>query len=159
MVSDSSYVSGTGKDSAEARPSGPSPDGHPFQRESDDQVNRFLLCSLIAESAKQIKARANRAGEALPMATIVRGVMRSYRQAAKEKNGPLSQTELDVPGLQKLNDKVLKDEILRHSRARVKNSETRLAQAERLGDATKIKSEQDTLAHAIEQRDRLTNRQ
>ena len=161
MVSDSSYVSGVGTDPAEASLPGPSPDGggekRPFQRESDDQVNRFLLCSLIAESAKQIKARANRAGEALPMATIVRGVMRSYRQAAKEKNGPLSQPELDVTGLKKLNDKVLKDEILRHSRARVKNSETRLAQAERLGDSAKIKSEQDTLAHAIEQRDRLSN--
>lgn len=159
MVSDSSYVSGTVKDPAEARPPGPSPDGkdHSFQRESGDQVNRFLLCALIAESAKQIKARANRAGEALPMATVVRGVMRSYRQAARDKDGPLSQTELDVTGLKKLNDKVLKDEILSHTRARVKNSETRLAQAERLGDAAKIKSEQDTLARAIEQRDRLSN--
>ena len=128
------------------------------ERESGDHVNRFLLCSLIAESAKQIKARANNAGEALPMATIVRGVLRSYRTAAKDKNGPLSQTELDMPGLRRLNDQVLRDEILRHSRARVKNSETRLAQAERLGDTTRIKSEQESLHHAIELRDRLAKK-
>nr|ALS90731.1 MetaGeneMark_Unknown Function [uncultured bacterium] len=127
-------------------------------RESGDQVNRFLLCSLISESAKQIKARANRAGEALPMATIVRGVMRAYRVAAKDKNGPLSQTDLDMPGLNRLNDKILKDEILSHSRARVKNGETRLAHAERIGDSVRIKSEQESLDRAIEQRNQLTGR-
>ncbi|HVF89644.1 MAG TPA: hypothetical protein VNH22_06220 [Blastocatellia bacterium] len=171
MVSDGSVIAGTGKISAEARLSGSSTiDSQALvapeegtnlplaQRESGDQVNRFLLCSLIAESAKQIKARANRAGEALPMAQIVRGVMRSYRLAAKDKNGPLSQTELDMPGLRKLNDKILKDEIMRHSRARVKNSETRLAHAERLGDNTRIKSEQESLDRAIELRDQLANK-
>jgi hypothetical protein len=163
MVSESRFASDPGKGPVASRLSDSSAldesTSVPLaQRESGDQVNRFLLCSLIAESAKQIKARANNAGEALPMGTIVRGVMRSYRQAAKDKDGPLSQTELDMPGLRRLNDKVLKDEILRHSRARVKNSETRLAQAERVGDAARIKSEREGLDHAIELRDRLVNK-
>ncbi len=164
MVSDSSSTIRAGKGSAEGR--SPASDSASEEstnlpmalRESGDQVNRFLLCSLIAESAKQIKARANRAGEALPMATIVRGVMRAYRVAAKDKNGPLSQTDLDMPGLNRLNDKILKDENLSHSRARVKNGETRLAHAERIGDSMRIKSEQESLDRAIEQRNQLAGK-
>lgn len=167
MVSDSSSLVRAGKGSAEGRlPVSSTIDVSPEEstslpmalRESGDQVNRFLLCSLIAESAKQIKARANKAGEALPMATIVRGVMRAYRLAAKDKNGPLSQTDLDMPGLNRLNDKILKDEILSHSRARVKNGETRLAHAERIGDSMRIKSEQESLDRAIEQRNQLASK-
>jgi len=125
------------------------------QREAGDQVNGFLLCTLVSESAKRIKASAERAGESLPMTMIVRGVLRSYRLAAKDRNGPLSEPELDMAGLRVLNEKVLKDEIARHTRDRVKNSEMRLAHAERLGDDARIKAEKDGLEHALELRDRL----
>lgn len=126
-----------------------------INREAGDQVNRFLLCALVRQSAKQIKANAAKIGEALPMTKIVRGVLRSYRQAAKEDYGPLAKPELDLPGLRKLNDQVLTDEIARLSRDRVTDSQARLAYARRLGDVTKIKAEEDDLERAVESLSRL----
>jgi hypothetical protein len=120
-----------------------------------DQVNRFLLCALVSESAKRIKTRAARTGESLPMAAVVRGVLRAYRVAAKDQHGPLSQATPDYAGLEGLNKKVLRDEITRHARDRVKNSEASLARARRFGDDTKVKAEADKLEHAIALRDRL----
>lgn len=127
----------------------------PVQRESGDQVNRFLLCALVSESAKRIKTEAAQTGESLPMAAIVRGVLRAYRVAAKDQYGPLSQSTPDFAGLKGLNKKVLRDEITRHARDRVKTSEASLARARRFGDDAKIKAEADKLEHAIALRDRL----
>jgi hypothetical protein len=128
------------------------------QRESGDQVNRYLFCALVSESAKRIKATAEKAGESLPMTMIVRGVLRSYRQEAKDRYGALAEPELNLAGLRTLNDKVLKDEIARHSKDRVKNSERRLDHAKQLGDDTKVKVERNGLEQAIELRDRLAER-
>jgi hypothetical protein len=125
------------------------------ERDAGDQVNRFLLCTLVSESSKRIKASAERAGESMPLATIVRGVLRAYRVAAAEKDGPLSGPDLDIVGLKRLNEKVLKGEIARHTREKVKNSEARLARAERLGDDSRIKAEKGELELAIEVRHRL----
>ena len=127
------------------------------QREVGDQVNRFLLCALVSESAKRVKAGAEKIGESLPMTMIVRGVLRSYRLAAKDEYGPLSKPEPDIAGLRSLNEKVLRDEVARHSLERVKNSETRLAHAKRLGDDTRIKVEKEELDRAVRLRDRLTD--
>ncbi|MGA9768098.1 MAG: hypothetical protein WBV94_03600 [Blastocatellia bacterium] len=127
------------------------------QREVGDQVNRFLLCALVSESAKRVKVAAEKIGESLPMTMIVRGVLRSYRVAAKDEYGPLAKPEPDIAGLRSLNEKVLRDEVARHSLDRVKNSETRLAHAKRLGDDTRIKVEKEGLERAIELRDRLTD--
>jgi len=129
--------------------------GYAAEREAGDQVNGFLLCTLISESAKRIKKNAERAGESLPMTMVVRAVLRSYRIAARDKYGPLSSAELDVAGITLLNDKVLKDEIARHTRDRVRNSEIRLAHAENVGDDARIRVEKDGLEHAIAVRDRL----
>ena len=125
------------------------------ERDAGDQVNRFLLCTLVSESSKRIKASAERAGESMPLATIVRGVLRAYRVAAADKEGPLAGPDLDIVGLKKLNEKVLKGEIARHTREKVKNSEARLARAERLGDDSRIKAEKGELELAIEVRHRL----
>ncbi|MEK6323959.1 MAG: hypothetical protein AABN33_20125 [Acidobacteriota bacterium] len=125
------------------------------ERDAGDQVNRFLLCTLVSESSKRIKASAEKAGESMPLATIVRGVLRAYRVAAADKEGPLAGPELDIVGLKRLNEKVLKGEIARHTRERVKNSEARLARAERLGDDSRIKAEKGELELAIEVRHRL----
>jgi len=114
-----------------------------------------LLCTLVSESSKRIKASAERAGESMPLAMIVRGVLRAYRVAAADKDGPLAGPELDISGLARLNDKVLKGEIARHRRERVKNSEARLARAERLGDDSRIRAEKGELELAIEVRSRL----
>jgi len=127
----------------------------PLRREAGDQVNRFLLCALVSESAKRIKTTAAQTGEALPMAAVVRGVLRAYRVAAKDEHGPLSQATPDFKGLERLNKKVLRDEITRHARDRVKTSEASLARARRFGDDARIKAEADKLEHAIALRDRL----
>src|SRR5437867_3017370 len=73
------------------------------QREVGDHLNRFLLCTLVNRSAKTIKARAEKVGERLPMAIIVRGVLKSYRLAAKDPSGPLASSEPDMVALRKLN--------------------------------------------------------
>ena len=126
-----------------------------IQRETGDHVNRFLLCTLVSESSKSIKASSEKAGESLPMAMIVRGVLRSYRMAAKDNDGPLAEAELDIAGIRMLNKKVLKDEIARHSRDRVNNIERRLAQARRQGDESRIKAVEEDLERAIASCDRL----
>ena len=126
-----------------------------IQREVGDHVNRFLLCALVSESSKSIKASAEKAGESLPMAMIVRGVLRSYRMAAKDNAGPLADAELDIAGIRMLNKKVLKDEIARYSRDRVINIKRQLAQAQRHGDESRIKAVEDDLGRAITSRDRL----
>jgi hypothetical protein len=127
----------------------------PLRREAGDQVNRFLLCALVSESAKRIKTKAAQTGESLPMAAVVRGVLRAYRVAAKDEHGPLSQATPDFRGLERLNRKVLHDEITRHARDRVKTSEASLARARRFGDDARIKAEAEKLVHAIALRDRL----
>ena len=128
------------------------------QRETGDEVNRFLLCALVSESAKLIKWRAADAGESLPMPVIVRGVLRSYRLAAEDKYGALAKPKPDFAGLRRLNEKILQDEVARQSRDRIRNSERQLARAEHLGDTTKISAEKDRLEQAIEMRDRLAKK-
>jgi len=125
-------------------------------REAGDQVNRFLLCTLVRESSRRIKASAQRAGESLPMTMIVRSVLRSYRLAAMDKAGPLAGPHLDAAGLRVLNARVLNSEIARHCGERVRNGKARVARAERLGDAARIRIEKDELEHALESMDRLT---
>lgn len=101
------------------------------RRECGDEVNRFLLCKLVNEASKQIKASAERSGETLPMTLIVRGVLRSFRLAAMDKDGPLVGSVLDMPALTSLNSKVLQSEIARYDRARAKRNEAKNSRAER----------------------------
>jgi hypothetical protein len=89
------------------------------------------------------------------MTLIVRGVLRSYRRAARDKNGPLAGSEPDLTGLNVLNRRIFKEEIARHARERVSNSQTRLEQAERLGDEVRVKAEKEGLDRARELRDRI----
>lgn len=127
-------------------------------REAGDQVNRFLLCTLVNESSAQIKVSAQKAGVSVPMSRIVRGVLRSYRLAAIDEFGPLAGPTLDIAGLRRLNEEILGREIARHTRDSVKSSQAKLARAERLGDGERIKIERDGLEHAIELRDRLAEK-
>jgi len=124
-------------------------------REAGDQVNRFLLCALVKESSRLIKESARRDGNSLPMSMIVRGVLRSYRLAAMDKDGPLSGSAIDMTGLQRLNTRVLTDETARLALERVSSGRASLARAERLGDDARIKSERSELEFAIELTDRL----
>jgi len=121
-------------------------------REVGDQVNRFLLCALVKESSRQLKANA---GRAFPMSAIVRGVLRSYRAAATDIDGPLAGATIDVEQLRHLNERVLRDETRRLALERVGHSQVSLARAERMGDDTRIKFERTELELAIEIRDGL----
>jgi hypothetical protein len=125
-------------------------------RGAGDEVNRFLLCTLVSKSSRRIKASAQRAGESLPMMNIVRSVLRSYRLAAMDQDGPLAGLELDIAGLRVLNESVLSSEIARHCRDRVTNSNSKeqLARAERLGDRARTRAESNELEHPIELQDR-----
>lgn len=129
-----------------------------IQREAGDQVNRFLLCTLVSKSAKLISRSAAAAGETVPMTIIVRGVLRSYRLAATDRYGALADTEPDFAGLRSLNAKVLRDEITRHLIDKVKVSERLLVRAKQLGEDSVIKAEKDRLERAIELRDRLASK-
>jgi len=91
----------------------------------------------------------------MPLATIVRGVLRAYRIAASHPEAPLGGSVLDISGLRSLNDEVLKREIARHTRERVRNSEARLERAERIGDESRIKAERSELELALQARGRL----
>jgi hypothetical protein len=126
--------------------------------ETGDEANRFLLCVLVSESAKRVKASAAKMGESLPMTMIVRALLRSCRREMQSGSRPLARPGLNLADLKGLSNGVLREEIARHSRDRVQNSEVRLARAEQLGDDTKIKTERDGLDRAIELRDRLANR-
>jgi len=128
------------------------------ERQAGDQLNRFLLCALVNESSRQIKVSAQKAGATLPMTIIVRGVLRSYRLAATDESGPLAGRTFDISDLRRLNEGVLRREIARYTRDRVKDSEARLARAQRLGEGERIKDERDGLEHAIELRDRLAEK-
>jgi hypothetical protein len=86
---------------------------------------------------------------------VVRSVLRSYRLAAADQYGPLSDPEPNIAGLKILNEKVLREGLASHSRERGKNSETRLTHARRLGDDSRIKAEKESLDRAIELRDKL----
>jgi hypothetical protein len=119
----------------------------------DHQVNRFQLCVLVSQSAKRIKASAERMGESLPITSIVRAFLRSYRIAMQGGDGFMERSARPVD-MRRLGERVLRNEIARLSRDRVKTTETRLAQARRLGDDTRIKAEEAALQRAISQRDR-----
>jgi hypothetical protein len=78
------------------------------QREAGDQINSFMLCTLVSKSAKRIKMQAEQQGVYLPMAIIVRRVLRAYLLAAKDKDGPLAISNPDINELGDLNKKILK---------------------------------------------------
>jgi hypothetical protein len=103
--------------------------GLPEQREAGDQVNGFLLCTLVSESAKRIKTRARRTGISLPMTIITRFVLRAYRLAATDHFGPFSTAALDVPVLHGLDAKILNDVLAYLSVEKVKNDLAKRAKA------------------------------
>jgi hypothetical protein len=124
-------------------------------REAGDEVNRFLLCALIRESAKHIKMAADRSGIYLPPTRIVRGLLQSYRRAAKENQGLLTGPRIDTAILKSLNQKIRKDEIERYSQQRVLSGQALLAHANGIGDQITIKAAEQALESPVSARDRL----
>jgi hypothetical protein len=77
-----------------------------IQRETGDQINVYLLCVLVSKSSKRIKARAERKGVFLPMALVVRSILRAYRLSARDKDSPLAAANPNIDELEDLNNKV-----------------------------------------------------
>ena len=134
-----------------AQPEGPL-GGILDRRDCGDEVNRFLLCKLVNNASKQIKASAERSGETLPMTMIVRGVLKSFRLAALDKDGPLTGSVLDIPALTLLNSRILQGEIARYDRARAKRNEAKTSRTERPNENTGKAAET-----AIKWRERLAD--
>jgi hypothetical protein len=93
----------------------------PDQREAGDQVNGFLLCALVSDSAKRLKTRAHRAGISLPMTVVTRFVLRAYRLSATDDFGPFATAALDIPMLRRMDAKILEDIIAYQSVEKSKN--------------------------------------
>jgi hypothetical protein len=126
-----------------------------ISNEPGEGVNRFLLCALVSKTARLVKARAERAGERLPMPAIIKSVLRSYQSAAKRSPGALAGSLLNPESLKKLLEDVMKEEIRRYGQEVVKTSQARLAQANKLGDEARIKTETEALERAVLSRKRL----
>jgi len=129
--------------------------GTPIPITDSDKVNRFLLCVLVIDSAKKIKTRALDLGEDLPLTTVIRGVLESYNDATAKNRVSLAGSDPNVWSLTRLNDGVLNDELRRHMMKQVKRRQAQLDYAHRLGDAPRIKVQEEALAHATAARDHL----
>jgi len=123
--------------------------------DAGDGANRFLLCALIRESAKLIQVKADRAGEHLPMKTVVRGVLVSYSRASEETPGMFAGPGVDWANLNSLNDRILREQISRQTQQRVRYSRALLVHANRLGDETRIHAAEDDVERAVSARDRI----
>ena len=124
-------------------------------RRAGDEINRFLLCALIRESARQIKAAADTRGICLPVQKIIRRLLDSYGRAAEENPGLLSGSKLNTSILRTLNEKLCKEEIGRYSRETVLSSQMLLARAKRIGDQIGINAGEELLESALLAQDRL----
>ena len=129
--------------------------GTPIPITSSDKVNRFLLCVLVIDSAKKIKVRALDLGEDLPLTTVIRGVLESYTDATARNRVSLAGSDPNVWSLTSLNDGVLDDELRRHMTKQVKRRQTQLDYAQKVGDAPRIKVQEEALARATAARDQL----
>jgi len=125
--------------------------------EIGSQVNRFRLCGLVTELSRRIKAMAEKQGESLPMTMIVRAFLRSYRLATQDGHGPLPGSEMDVVNLKNLSHRVLRDEIDRLSRDRMRSSEARLADAVRVGDEARIRAQKEGIEREVKLRAQRAN--
>lgn len=125
------------------------------QREAGDHVNRFLLCALVNESSKQMKQRARRAGQDLPMSKIVRALLRSYRLAAIDLDGPLAGSDIDLNRLMFLNRCVLTDELNRLACEKVSYPRAQLGHAVKTGNEESIETPRGELERAVSLKDAL----
>jgi hypothetical protein len=126
-------------------------------RGTGGHINRFLLCVLATRSAKEIKEKAQGAGQRLLMTTIVKQVLTSYSQAEEEAPGLLSGPGSQLRRLNRLNKKVLNDQINGCAQDKVKDSQKRFDRATRQGDEGKIKAEKETLVHDMAECERIAS--
>ena len=64
--------------------------------QAGEHLNRFLLCTLVSRTARQIRATAERNGERVSLLTVTRNVLRSaLRGESLEREPPVT----SAPGL------------------------------------------------------------
>jgi hypothetical protein len=124
-------------------------------RNAGDEINRFLLCALIRESARQIKTAAEKSGVCLPFQRIIRRLLDSYGRAAAESPGLLSGPKFNASMLRALNEELCKKECSRYSQETVLSRQMVLAHARWIGDQTRIKDAEEALESALLAQDRL----
>jgi len=115
-------------------------------RPASDRVNRFLLCGLVFDAVRKVKASAERSEVRLPVAEITRKVLRSYLLAAEETRPPAQPESL---GLKFVYEEALIREITRQLQDRIKTDARRYAKGERREDKKLIKAEKDDLEPAV----------
>jgi len=117
------------------------------------KVNRFLLCSIVSQSARRLKS--TQSGETASVTMVGRRVLKSYMKAAMEIGGPLADSVPDIARLGALNKRIVEDEVLCQAQKSVEEIRGRHGESRRSGDEARIKSDQSSLANAIAHRDWL----
>ena len=120
------------------------------QREAGDQVNGFLLCTLVSKSAKRLKARAGSAGVSLPMTIITRCVLRAYHLEAKKHSGALSGGSPDIEALVRLDGIILTDVMTRYPVNKGRPGRNREGESsQRFEDSTRIRTADARQQHTM----------
>lgn len=122
------------------------------------KVNRFLLCSIVSQSARRLKASRSQSNESASVTMIGRRVLRSYLKAALDVDGPLADSVPDIARLGLLNKRIVEDEVLGQAQKRVEEMRGRQGESRRSGDEARIKHDQSGLTNAIAHRDWLENK-
>ncbi|HZS45630.1 MAG TPA: hypothetical protein VFC63_11040 [Blastocatellia bacterium] len=126
------------------------------ENHSEGRVNRFLLCSLVSQSARVLKTSSLHS-QSSSVTMIGRKVLRAYLKVSMDAECPLSDSTLDLTRLGLLNKKIVEDELMAQAQKRVDECRVRHTESKQSLDEAKIKVEQGGLSRAIAHRDRLTN--
>lgn len=104
-----------------------------------EHVNRFLLCTLVSRTAREIRAAAERNGERLSLLAITRDVLRSaLRGESLEREPPVT----SASGLDPFDEDALIDEIERQLQERLSPGRANGAEALRPDLASVIAAEE-----------------
>jgi uncharacterized membrane protein YccC len=104
-----------------------------------EHVNRFLLCTLVSRTAREIRAAAERNGERLSLLTITRDVLRSaLRGESLGRESPVT----SASGLDPFDEDALIDEIGRQLQERISPGQANGAEALRPDLASVIAAEE-----------------
>jgi len=107
--------------------------------QAGEHLNRFLLCTLVSRTARQIRATAERNGERVSLLTITREVLRSALRGESLEREP---SVTSASGLDPFDEDALIDEIGRQLQERISPGRTNGAEASRPDLASVIAAEE-----------------
>ncbi|HZS45623.1 MAG TPA: hypothetical protein VFC63_11005 [Blastocatellia bacterium] len=129
----------------------------PVEKPTGGPVNRYLLCSLVSQSARRIMFSGLH-GHSSSVTTIGRRVLRSYLKASLDTDSPLTDAHFDLTRLGLLNKRIIEEELIGQAQQRVEDSRGRHTELKRTGTETETRIEQNELTKAIAHRDWLTSK-